>query len=301
MDRQTGFGYYFYGVLHYFSGDPMASPAADSLYQPREAAIIAVTQLTPDEKLFTLQMGDNSELRHLPGQFVQLSLPGFTEAPISIASSPTRSGAFELAIRNAGVLTAEMHRKKAGDRVGIRGPFGSAFSLAELRGRNLLLISGGCGLAPLRSLIQYCEDRPDEFGTLQILYGARNADFLLFRDELAGWQRSPLFRCSLTVDAAKEGSCFDGAVGLITALIPPLEIDPAQTVAVVVGPPPMYRAVIDELRRKGLAESRIVLSLERQMRCGVGKCGHCTIDHLYCCTDGPVFRLDRLAGVRGAI
>ena len=279
----------------------MKPSSAESLYAPRAAEIIAVNRLTPDEKLFTLKMADASELRHLPGQFVQLSLLGFTEAPISVASSPTRKGYFDLAIRNAGFLTAEMHRKSAGDMVGIRGPFGSAFNLTELRGRNLLLISGGCGLAPLRSLIQYCEDRSDEFGSLQILYGARNADFLLFQDDLAIWQRSATFGCALTVDAVTDGRCFDGAVGLITALIPPLAIDPATTSAVVVGPPPMYRAVINELQRKGLTADRIILSLERQMRCGVGKCGHCTIDHLYCCMDGPVFRLDQLAGVRGAI
>jgi sulfhydrogenase subunit gamma (sulfur reductase) len=279
----------------------MESCAAESLYAPREAKIIAATQLTPDEKLFTLQMTDGSELHHLPGQFIQLSILGFTEAPISIASSPTRKGHFDLAIRNAGFLTAEMHRRGVGDVVGIRGPFGAAFNLAELRGRNLLLISGGCGLAPLRSLIQYCEDCPDEFGRLQILYGARNADFLLFQDDLARWQKSATFTCALTVDAVTDGSCFNGAVGLITALIPPLEIDPTTTSAAIVGPAPMYRAVIDALLRKGLTPERIMLSLERQMRCGVGKCGHCTIDHLYCCTDGPVFRLDQLAGVRGAL
>jgi len=279
----------------------MESCAAESLYAPREATIIAATQLTPDEKLFTLQMTDGSDLHHLPGQFIQLSLLGFTEAPISVASSPTRPGHFDLAIRNAGFLTAEMHRRTVGDVVGIRGPFGTAFNLAELRGRNLLLISGGCGLAPLRSLIQYCEDCPGEFGRLQILYGARNADFLLFQDDLARWQKSATFDCALTVDAVTDGSCFNGAVGLITALIPPLDIEPTTTTAVIVGPAPMYRAVIDALLRKGLTPERIMLSLERQMRCGVGKCGHCTIDHLYCCTDGPVFRLDQLTGVRGAL
>lgn len=279
----------------------MKSPAKVSLYLPREAIIIAVTRLTPDEKLFTLKMTDGSELHHLPGQFVQLSLLGFTEAPISIASSPTRRGYFDLAIRNAGFLTAEMHRRKTGDIVGIRGPFGSEFNLTELKGRNLLLISGGCGLAPLRSLIQYCEDVPDEFGRLQILYGARNYESLLFRNDLARWQISSIFSCALTVDTASAGSCYDGSVGLLPELIPPLAIDPEMTSAVVVGPPLMYRAVIAALLLKGLTADRIMLSLERNMRCGVGKCGHCSIEHLSCCMDGPVFRLDRLKGVRGAI
>lgn len=279
----------------------MQPSTAESIYIPREAEIISVSDLTPDEKLFCLRMKDGSELRHLPGQFVQLSIAGFTEAPISVASSSTRKGSFDLAIRRAGTLTKEMHRKVAGDRVGIRGPFGSSFDLSLLKGKDLLLISGGCGLAPLRSLIQYCQDRPLEFGRLKIIYGARNPDMLLFKDDLAGWSGSAAFSCSITVDNLKGGDCFDGSVGLITALIPPLDLCPESSFAVVVGPPPMYRAVIEELKKKGLAGSRIMLSLERNMRCGVGKCGHCSIEHLQCCTDGPVFRLDQLEGVRGAI
>ena len=275
--------------------------AKEPLYTPREAEIISVSDLTPDEKLFTLQMTDGSELDHLPGQFVQLSILGFTEAPISVASSPTRKGCFDLAIRRAGTLTAEMHRKVPGDTVGIRGPFGSSFDLSALKGRALLLISGGCGLAPLRSLIQYCADCPDEFGRIEIIYGARNPDALLFKSDLADWGSLSGFRCSVTVDTVRGGECFEGPVGLITVLIPSLALDPAKTVAVVVGPPPMYRAVIEELKQKGITSDRIYLSLERNMRCGVGKCGHCTIEHLYCCTDGPVFRLDRIEGVRGAI
>lgn len=281
--------------------DRTTSHAKEPLYNPREAEIIAVADLTPDEKLFTLRMNDGSSLGHLPGQFVQLSILGFTEAPISVASSPTRNDIFDLAIRRAGTLTAEMHRKVPGDTVGIRGPFGNSFELSTFKGKDLLLISGGCGLAPLRSLIQYCQDCPEEFGRVEIIYGARNPDALLFKDDLAAWKSSPKFGCSVTVDNVRGGECYEGPVGLITALIPPLVLDPTASFAVVVGPPPMYRAVIEALKKKRITSSRIFLSLERQMRCGVGKCGHCTIDHLYCCTDGPVFRLDQLEGVRGAI
>lgn len=277
------------------------SGTEEHLYTPRDAEIISVKELTPDEKLFRLKMGDDAELGHLPGQFVQLSILGFTEAPISVASSPTRKGFFDLAIRRAGTLTGEMHRKVPGDMVGIRGPFGSGFDLSLLGGKDLLLISGGCGLAPLRSLIQYCQDSPDEFGRLEIIYGARNPDALLFKEDLANWSSSATFNCSITVDTVKGGECYEGSTGLITALIPPLDLDPEGSYAVVVGPPPMYRAVVEELKKKGLSSDHIILSLERQMRCGVGKCGHCAIEHLQCCTDGPVFRLDRIEGVRGAI
>jgi NAD(P)H-flavin reductase len=194
-----------------------------------------------------------------------------------------------------------MHELSEGDSIGIRGPFGRPFDLGRLAGQDLLLISGGCGLAPMRSLIQYCEDRPDDFGVVTILYGARSVEDSLFKDDLAAWEASARFACTRTVDQAPEGGCYGGNVGLITRLIPPLEIALERTVAVIVGPPVMYRFVIEELRSKGLGSDRIVVSLERQMRCGVGKCGHCTIDHLYCCQDGPVFWLNEIEHVRGAL
>lgn len=271
------------------------------LYLPFECEIESVTDLTPGEKLFRIRRTDGVPLGHQPGQFVQVSLLGWGEAPISVASSPTREGVFELGVRRAGTLTAAMHDLKAGDTLGIRGPFGRAFDLTRLRSQDLILISGGCGLAPMRSLIQYCEDRPSEFGSITILYGAKSPADRLFKDELATWEASARFACSTTVDNISGGDCFSGSVGLITALIPPLAFTPATAIAAIIGPPAMYRAVIAELHKKGLASERIVVSLERQMRCGVGKCGHCTIEHLYCCQDGPVFWLNEIENLRGAL
>ena len=272
-----------------------------SLYVPIECEIIAVSDLTPNEKLFRLALPDNAPLSHLPGQFVQVSLLGWGEAPISVASSPTHGDWFELGVRRVGTLTSEMHKMEVGDKIGIRGPFGRPFDLTGLRGWDLLLISGGCGLAPMRSLIQYCEDCRDEFGEVAILYGAKSVVDTLFKDDLLAWESSPRFSCSRSIDRITDGDCYSGNVGLITELILPLKINAARTVAVLVGPPVMYRFVIDELRKKGLDSSRIIVSLERQMRCGVGKCGHCTIEHLYCCKDGPVFWLNEIEHLRGAI
>ncbi|MBI5484927.1 MAG: FAD/NAD(P)-binding protein [Deltaproteobacteria bacterium] len=274
---------------------------SSSLYLPFDCEIISIKNLTPAEKLFRLRRLDGAALGHLSGQFVQVSLLGWGEAPISVASSPTRDGYFELGVRRAGSLTGAMHQLQAGDIIGIRGPFGRPFDLAQLHRQDLLLISGGCGLAPMRSLIQYCEDRPEEFGQISVLYGAKNPEHALFKDDLAVWEASASFACSLTVDNISSGDCYSGNIGLITALIPPLSFDPAATIAVIVGPPVMYRAVIAELKKKELTSDRIVVSLERQMRCGVGKCGHCTIEHLYCCQDGPVFRLDEVEHLRGAL
>jgi sulfhydrogenase subunit gamma (sulfur reductase) len=274
---------------------------SDSLYVPETCDILAITDLTPSEKLFRLALSDGTPLGHLPGQFVQVSLPGWGEAPISVASSPTRDGFFELGVRRAGSLTAAMHQLRAGDRIGIRGPFGRPFDLGRLSGQELLLISGGCGLAPMRSLIQYCEDRPDDFGRITILYGAKNPASIMFKADLDAWEASARFACSRIVDRIEGGDCYGGSEGLITALIPPLTFDPDLTAAVIVGPPVMYRAVIGELKKKGLATDQIALSLERQMRCGVGKCGHCAIEHLYCCQDGPVFWLNEIEHLRGAL
>lgn len=280
---------------------PSGKSLAASLYVPVDCEIIAVTELTPREKMFRMRLPCGAPLGHLPGQFVQVSLLGWGEAPISLASSPTRDSYFELGVRRAGSLTTALHQLQAGDTVGIRGPFGRPFDLPRLSGQDLVLISGGCGLAPMRSLIQYCEDRPEEFGRIAILYGAKRPADLLFKDELVAWETSARFACSRTVDSINGGDCYNGSVGLITALIPPLEVAAEQTVAVIVGPPVMYRPVITELKKKGLDSGRIALSLERQMRCGVGKCGHCSIEHLYCCQDGPVFWLNEIEHLLGAL
>lgn len=276
--------------------------ASPSIYAPRPCTILKVTALTAQEKLFRLQLEDGDDLGHQPGQFVQVSIPGLTEAPISVASSPTRSGYFELGVRKTGILTSALHQLHPGAQLGIRGPFGRPFQLDALYNKQLLLIAGGCGLAPLRSLIQYCQDKANRFPAVHILYGARSPADLMFRSELPGWQLSQTFTCRYIVDQTPSGSCYDGETGLITQLLDDIRIDADCCRAVVVGPPPMYRPVIAALRRLGLNRPKqIMLSLERQMRCGVGKCGHCTIEHLYCCSDGPIFWLEEIEHLRGAL
>jgi NAD(P)H-flavin reductase len=170
-----------------------------------------------------------------------------------------------------------------------------------MEGRDLVLVSGGCGLAPMRALIQYVEDRRKDFGDVTVLYGAKSPEDILYKDEVRAWQSSHTLTCRITVDNVPGGTCWDGHVGVVTKLIQPLALDAANTVAVIVGPPIMYRYVIGELYEKNVPDDRIIVSLERYMKCGVGKCGHCTIDHLYCCLDGPVFRLDRIRSVKGAL
>jgi sulfhydrogenase subunit gamma (sulfur reductase) len=273
----------------------------NELYRPFMCTVKSVRPLTRTEKLFKLIRQDGQSFGHKPGQFMQVSITGIGEAPISVSSSPTRGDYLELGVRKAGTLTGAMHELKAGDEIGLRGPFGTFFDTGAMKGKDLLLISGGCGLAPMRALIQYVQDCRDDFGKVTVLYGAKSPDDILYKDELIEWQNSDNLACQYTVDNIPQGTCWDANVGLITELIPPLQIAVPKTVAVIVGPPVMYKFVIRELNSKGVKDENIIVSLERYMKCGVGKCGHCTIDHLYCCIDGPVFSLKQVAGLKGAI
>jgi len=255
--------------------------------------------LTAVEKVFEFSFKDGSELGHRPGQFVEVSILGVGEAPISISSSPTRNGSFQLAVRSVGNVTSRLHTMKKGAYVGIRGPFGNGFPLEDLEGKDVLLIAGGIGLFPLRSLIQYILDRRESFGRVVLLFGARSPSERLFVNELDAWRKRSDVEFYETVDRGDQD--WKGSVGVITTLIPKVTIDPQNTMAVVVGPPIMYRFVIGELKKKDLADENIILSLERRMKCGVGKCGHCQINGVYVCLEGPVFTLGQLRHLREAV
>ncbi len=271
-----------------------------SIYTPEFARLVDVRPLTELEKLFTIELPKGRSLGHDPGQFVMVSVPGVGEAPISITSSPSRSnGTFELCVRRVGDVTGALHRMKPGDYVGIRGPFGHGFPIEQMRGKDLLFAPGGLGLAPLRSLINQVLDERGSFGRVIILYGAKRPAELLFRDELEEWAARDDVEFYVTVDRGDE--TWDGHIGVITTLFPLITVDPRNTVAVTCGPPIMYRFVIMEMLGKGIPETQIYLSLERRMKCGVGKCGHCQINDLYCCKDGPVFTYAQIKNVPEAL
>ncbi len=271
-----------------------------SIYAPEFARLADVRPLTELEKLFTIELPDGRSLGHEPGQFVMVSVPGVGEAPISITSSPSRSnGTFELCVRRVGDVTNALHRMKPGDPVGVRGPFGHGFPIEQMRGKDLLFAPGGLGLAPLRSLINQVLDERGSFGRVIILYGAKRPAELLFRDELEEWAARDDVEFHVTVDRGDES--WDGHVGVITTLFPLITVDPRNTVAVTCGPPIMYRFVLMEMLGKGIPETQIYLSLERRMKCGVGKCGHCQINDLYCCQDGPVFTYAQIKNVPEAL
>jgi NAD(P)H-flavin reductase len=275
------------------SSDLKSSLERSSIYLPTLATIAEVRPITKMEKVFTIELPKGLSLHHKPGQFVEVSVFGVGEAPISISSSPSRSnGRFELCVRKAGDLTGALHGLKAGDHIGVRGPFGEGFPIERFRGKDMLFAPGGLGLPPLRSLINQVLDERGNFGRVIILYGARNPSELLFTDELEVWGKRPDVELLLTVDRADE--TWKGNVGVITTLFPKIQIYPRNTVAFTIGPPVMYRFVIMECLAKGISEGNIWVSLERRMKCGVGKCGHCQINHLYACQAGPAFRYSEL-------
>jgi sulfite reductase subunit B len=259
-----------------------------SIYLPIQARILEARPMSKTERFFKIGLPEGLSLNHRPGQFVEVSVLGVGEAPISISSSPSRSnGFFELCVRRAGDLTGVLHRLGPGDSIGVRGPFGRGFPFEKFRGKDLLFAPGGLGLAPMRSLINQVLDERANYGRITILYGARNPSELLFTDEIAEWQARGDVDVHLTVDRADDN--WKGNVGVITTLFAKTEIYARNTVAITIGPPVMYRFVLMELLAKGIADGNIWLSLERRMKCGVGKCGHCQINHLYTCQSGPSF------------
>lgn len=260
-----------------------------SLYLPKPAKLIEVETLAKKEKLFRVLLEGGSQLGHHPGQFVEVSILGIGEAPISISSSPTRGTTFELGVRVVGNVTRALHRLQAGDTFGIRGPFGNGFPVSELIGRDLLFIAGGIGLFPLRSMIQYALDRRLQFGRILLLYGCREPAEQLFHQELGEWRRREDIQLLESVDRCPADVAWEGTVGVITTLFSGIEVKAERTTAMVVGPPVMYRYVVAECLKKGIAKERILLSLERRMKCGIGFCGHCQINGVYVCLNGPVF------------
>ncbi len=273
---------------------------ADSIYMPIPARIAAIQPLTEMEQLFTIELPHEYRIRHRPGQFVQLSILGVGEAPISISSSPSRSSsAFELCVRKAGDLTKALHRMKRGDLVGIRGPFGRGFPVDHFQGKDILFIAGGLGMAPLRSLINEILDLRGNYGRVIILYGAREPQNLLFQSELIEWAARSDVELHLTVD--HPDTKWANSVGVITTLFDEVEIFPRNTAAVVVGPPIMYKFVIEELLEIPIPKGNIWLSFERRMKCGVGKCGHCQMNHLYTCQAGPTYSYAEIEGLPEAL
>ncbi|MBN2535842.1 MAG: FAD/NAD(P)-binding protein [Spirochaetales bacterium] len=272
----------------------------ESIYLPEVATLIRKEPMTDLDMYFEFEM-KNKPLGHLYGQFVELSIPGIGEVAISISSPPGKGKSFEMVIRKVGQVTSVIHQLNPGDSVGIRGPFGTHFPMEDLKGKSLLFVTGGQGLVPARSAILHALKNRGDYKDITILFGCRDPGQRLFTSELKEWKSRDDIVFLETVDKCEPGE-WDGHVGVITTLFPQLkDIDPLETHAIVVGPPVMYKFVIMSLYDMEFSDKHIIVSLERHMKCGVGKCGHCQINNLYVCQDGPVFVYDTIKHLKEAI
>ena len=261
---------------------------------PKVGVITGITQEPPDVKSFRVNAPQGGKLfEHMPGQCAMLCAPGISEAMFSITSSPTNKEYQEFSIKKCGELTSYLHDLQVGDEITVRGPYGNNFPVdTELKGKNLLFIAGGIGLAPLRSVINYVLDNRDDYGTVDILYGSRSADDLVKLEEIqTEWANAENVNVHLTIDREQEG--WDGHVGFVPAYLKELGFTTDKT-ALVCGPPIMIKFVLAALEEMGFSKEQIYTTLELRMKCGVGKCGRCNIGSKYVCKDGPVFRCDQL-------
>lgn len=290
----------------FFIKQASKTPEKGIIHVPRSATIKRVEKLNKTETLFELDLDDKKSLGHKPGQFVEVSILGIGEAPIAVSSSPAKNSSFEIIVRKVGNVTTKLFTLKKGDKVGIRGPLGNGFDVGAMKNKNILFVCGGIGLTALRSLLKYVCDKDNrkQFREITILYGCKTPSELMLLDEFDNLKKIKDLTCKLTVDRCPDGECWDGEVGLITTLFPKIKLDKSDsknTIAVICGPPIMYKFVIQCLKTFGFPDKNIMVSLERRMKCGVGKCGHCQINGVYVCKEGPVFNYSEIKNLPEAL
>ncbi len=264
---------------------------------PEPFRVVAGSRETADTWTLELEAESGEALAFTPGQFTMLYAPGVGEVPISISGDPSRPERLVHTIRAVGAVSEALCRTPVGAAVGVRGPFGRGWPVEEAADRDVVVVAGGVGLAPLRSVILTALARGGDRRRTTILYGGRDPDSLLYGDELERW--AEVANVGVIVDAAESG--WRGRVGVVTKLVADAEIDPAASVAMVCGPEVMMRLSVEALLERGMPAERISLSMERNMRCAVGRCGHCQWGPSFICRDGPVFRwseAERRLGVR---
>ncbi|HEX7547374.1 MAG TPA: FAD/NAD(P)-binding protein [Candidatus Methylomirabilis sp.] len=275
----------------------MSQPHPENVYLPKIAIMDRVVEEIADVKTFYWHFEDPAEQaafrKFLPGQFAQVSVFGAGEFPASLPPSPTEEELF-FTVRRVGSVTAALHQLQPGDKFAVRGPYGNGFPMTQYFGQNLLFVAGGIGLIPLRSCLNYALDNRDRYGKIQLFYGARGLKDLMYLGALREWEMTRGFECYLTVDRGDDQ--WTGHVGVVGSLFrkPGVTVPVENTTAFVCGPPIMFRFVIRDLLGMGFQDTNIVSTLERYMKCGVGKCGHCCIGLAYVCADGPVFTYEQI-------
>jgi len=263
----------------------------ENTYESFPVEILGMKDLTSDTRYFKVKwLSKENKFTFKPGQFVLFSIPGVGEATFSLSSPPTRTDFIEFGMRRVGTFTEAFFKLKEGDIFHMRGPYGNGFDMKSLKGRDLIIVAGGLGAVPLRSVLLYAEDRREQFNQVFFLNGARSPGDMLFREDFMAMAQRGILDTKLAVDEDDTGE-WPYEVGFVTTLIPKLKgkINPEITTALICGPPVMYKYVIQELLKIDVPKHQILMTLERRMKCGQGHCGHCAIGSRYTCLDGPVF------------
>ncbi len=275
----------------------------DNPYLPMPAVIEDIRKEVPGErgiKTFRLRLRegeDRDSFSFRPGQCVMVSLFGEGECMFAISSSPTRDEYIEVSVMRHGKVTSKLHQCRKGDTLGVRGPYGNGFDVESWRGKNMIFIGGGIGQAPLRPVIHYMLDHRDDYGSMDVIYGARTSRDLCYKEEFKALDESDDVNIHLSVDQEEEG--WDGFVGFVPDNL--LEVEPSSdnAIAITCGPPIMIKFVIKNLLKLGFKDEQIFTTLEMRMKCGIGVCGRCNIGDVYVCKDGPVFSYGQLKNIRG--
>jgi sulfhydrogenase subunit gamma (sulfur reductase) len=258
--------------------------------RPYLGTLVGVKDLATDIKLFQVELNDSQareRFTYLPGQFAFLSAFGIGEAPFGLASIASRGTALDFAVAKVGTVTAALHAMEEGSIVGVRGPMGNCFPLDEIKGKNVIVLGGGIGGAPLRPVIHTILDQREDYGHLTILWAARDPSLLVFTDEYDDWRAAPRTDLHLTVDQGDES--WTDNVGLITELLEKVAPSPENAVTITCGPPIMIKFVMLTLKKLGFTDEQMITTLEAKMKCGIGKCGRCNLGEKFVCVDGPVF------------
>jgi len=270
----------------------------DNAYKPHLVTVEAITDETPDVRTLRLTFKDPNVAHAFTfraGQFAEYSSFGDGECVFCIASPPTRKGYVECSFKLAGRVTTALRDAEVGDTLGFRGPYGNSFPIETFVGHNLLFIGGGIGMAPVRSIFENCLDLRDQFKEITILNGARSVADLVYKQQVAEWERRPDLRCVCTVDPGGETPDWKGEIGFIPTVLEKMAPSADDTYAVLCGPPIMIKLTLQTLAKLGFPPERIYTTLENRMKCGFGKCGRCNVGPVYVCKDGPVFSAAQLA------
>ncbi|MEW6101277.1 MAG: FAD/NAD(P)-binding protein [Candidatus Omnitrophota bacterium] len=264
-----------------------------NIYLPIQAKIEEIKEETPAIKTFVLKLEEEFSFR--TGQFIELTIPGLGEAPFTPSSDPSVKERIDVTIMNVGAVTSRLHEMKPKEVLGVRGPYGKGYPLDKFTGKDILIVGGGVGLAPLRSLLFSLFSQIDNYNKVVLCYGARTPKDIVYKESLPSWAKLKNTEVRVTVDTGDPS--WKGNVGLVTTILKDLPIDMAKAVSIVCGPPIMMKFATLKLLELGFNPRDIYLSMEKNMSCGLGKCGHCRIGKFYACKDGPVFSYEDLKDI----